>query len=148
MSKLPTLPAYIAAMQQLLAFILQIPPVDPSTSLRITFLLRLTGDVMNSVPGYPAEIKSLPQLLEFLDDLDHAWHAVLRAQVWDPTAGEGVDLVIPVENIDIHQSKTIRSSPMSQTERTRLRSLLVMGTAEMEEWLTGLDVQGENYQLA
>ncbi|KIJ63354.1 hypothetical protein HYDPIDRAFT_92540 [Hydnomerulius pinastri MD-312] len=147
MTRLPTLSTYLSAMQRLLAFILQIPPVDPSTPLRTTFLLRLTGDMMNSVPGYPPDINDLQQLLDFLDDLDQAWLAVLKSQAWDPSSGEGVDLIVPVDKIEPGKP-SIRSSPASQTERTRLRSLLVTGTAGLEEWLSGLGTNGEDYQLA
>lgn len=147
MTKLPTLTAYIDAMQKLLAFILQIPPVDPSTHLRTAFLLRLTGDVMISVPGYPPEMNELQPLLDFLDDLDQAWLAVLRSQVWDPSAGEGVDLIAPVNQFEPGEPP-IKSSPVSQTERTRLRSLLVTGTAGLEEWLTGLNTDEDDYELA
>jgi len=146
MTTLPTLTAYLGAMQNLLAFVLQIPPVDPSTQLRTAFLLRLTGDVMTSVPGYPPEMKELQSLLDFLDDLDEAWLAVLKSQVWEPATGEGVDLIIPVDQIKPGEPP-IKSSPVSQTERTRLRSLLITGTAGLEEWLTGLDTNGEDYQL-
>ncbi|KAG1819778.1 uncharacterized protein BJ212DRAFT_1267888 [Suillus subaureus] len=147
MTKLPTLTAYLNAMQKLLAFILQIPPIDPSTYLRTVFLLRLTGDIMTSVPGYPPQMKELQTLLDFLDDLDQAWSAVLKNQVWDPAAGEGVDLIVRVDEIK-PGDPPIRSSPVSQTERTRLRSLLVTGTAELEEWMTGLNTSGEDYQIA
>ncbi|KAF9239146.1 hypothetical protein BU15DRAFT_47046 [Melanogaster broomeanus] len=146
LTKLPTLTTYLEAMQHLLAFLLRIPPVDPSTPLRTTFMLRLTGDVMNSVPGYPPDIDDLQQLLDFFDDLDQAWVTVLKSQVWDPSSGAGVDLVVPVEMID--PGRPIRSTPVSQTERTRLRSLLVTGTAGLEEWLSGLGTAGEDYQLA
>jgi soluble cytochrome b562 len=147
MTKLPTLTAYLDSMQKLLAFILQIPPIDPSTHLRTAFLLRLTGDVMTSVPGYPPQMKELQTLLDFLDDLDQAWSAVLKNQVWDPAAGEGVDLIVCVDEIK-PGDPPIRSSPVSQTEQTRLRSLLVTGTAELEEWMTGLNTSGEDYQIA
>ncbi|OAX36005.1 hypothetical protein K503DRAFT_772933 [Rhizopogon vinicolor AM-OR11-026] len=147
MTSLPTLTAYLDATQKLLAFILQIPPIDPSSYLRTAFLLRLTGDVMTSVPGYPPEMKELQSLLDFLDDLDQAWLAVLKSQVWDPTAGEGVDLIVPVDHIKPGEPP-IKSSPVSQTEKTRLRSLLVTGTAGLEEWLTALDTNGEDYPLA
>lgn len=145
LSKLPTLSAYLDAMQHLLAFILQIPPIDPSTSLRTAFLLRLTNDVMNSVLGYPPDMDDLQQLLDFLDDLDEAWLAVLNSQVWDPSSGAGVDLVIPVDMIE--PNRPIHSAPVSQTERTRLHSLLVTGTAGLEEWLSRLATSGEDYQL-
>ena len=145
LTKLPTLSSYLDAMQQLLAFILRIPPIDPSTSLRIAFLLRLTNDAMNSVPGYPPEMDDLQQLLDFLDDLDEAWLAVLNSQVWDPASGAVVDLMIPVGMIQ--PDRPIRSSPVSQTERTRLHSLFLTGTAALEEWLSTLHTHGEDYQL-
>ncbi|KAG6330034.1 hypothetical protein ID866_9054 [Astraeus odoratus] len=146
MSRLPTLTSYLDAMHKLLAFILQIPPVDPSTPLRTTFLLRLTGDAMNSITGYPPSTNDLQQLLDFLDDLDQAWVAVLRSQAWDPVSGEGVDLIVPVEHI-LPGTTPIVSSSVSQTERTRLRSLLVTGTAGLEEWLTGSDMGREDGEL-
>lgn len=146
MTKLPTLSSYLLAMQNLLAFILRIPPVDPSTPLRTTFLLRLTGDIMNSVTGYPPDMADFRQLLDFMDDLDQAWVAVLRSQIWDPNKGEGVDLVVPVDLMQTGTT-TIRSTPVSQTERTRLRSLLLTGTAGLEEWLAGSTPDGEDYEL-
>ncbi|KAF8129298.1 hypothetical protein EV363DRAFT_1338585 [Boletus edulis] len=126
-------------MHHLLAFILQIPPIDPSTSLRTAFLLRLTSDVMNSVPGYPPNLDGLPQLLNFLDDLDEAWLA-------DASSDTGVNLVIPVDMMEL--DRPIRSTPVSQPERTRLHNLLVTGTAGLEEWLSTLSTPAEDYQLA
>ncbi|KAI6151282.1 hypothetical protein BKA82DRAFT_140500 [Pisolithus tinctorius] len=146
MTRLPTLSSYLNAMQTLLAFILRIPPVDPSTPLRTTFLLRLTGDIMNSVTGYPPDMADFRQLLDFMDDLDQAWVAVLRSQIWDPTKGEGVDLIVPVDLMQFGNT-TIQSTPVSQTERTRLRSLLLTGTAGLEEWLAGSAPNGEDYEL-
>ncbi|KAI6009552.1 hypothetical protein F5J12DRAFT_824189 [Pisolithus orientalis] len=146
MTTLPTLSSYLNAMQTLLAFILRIPPVDPSTPLRTTFLLRLTGDIMNSVTGYPPDMADFRQLLDFMDDLDQAWVAVLRSQIWDPTKGEGVDLIVPVDLMQFGNT-TIQSTPASQTERTRLRSLLLTGTAGLEEWLAGSTPNGEDYEL-
>lgn len=146
MTRLPTLSSYLNAMQTLLAFILRIPPVDPSTPLRTTFLLRLTGDIMNSVTGYPPDMADFRQLLDFMDDLDQAWVAVLRSQIWDPIKGEGVDLIVPVDLMQFGNT-TIQSTPVSQTERTRLRSLLLTGTAGLEEWLAGSTPDGEDYEL-
>ena len=132
-------------MQQLISLILQIPPIDPSTSLRTTFLLRLTGDVMNSIPGYPPDSSTLPNLLDFLDDLDQAWLAVLQSQIWNPLLGEAVDFVIPAQQLS---SSKIHSTPMSQTERTRLRSLLVTGTSQLEEWLASIGTGSEELHEA
>lgn len=102
---------------------------------------------MNSIPGYPPDIDTLPDLLEFLDDLDQAWLTVLQSQVWDPNLKTSVDLVVPAEHLT-DKEKKMHSTPMSQTERTRLRSLLVTGTAQLEEWLTGLETGGEDYRGA
>jgi len=101
---------------------------------------------MNSVPGYPPNLNCLPQLLDFLDDLDEAWLAVLNSQVWDPSSGTGANLIISVDMMEL--DRPIRSTPMSQTERTRLHSLLVTGTAGLEEWLSTLSTPAEDYLLA
>ncbi|KAF8437572.1 hypothetical protein L210DRAFT_3546249 [Boletus edulis BED1] len=101
---------------------------------------------MNSVPGYPPNLDGLPQLLDFLDDLDEAWLAVLNSQVWDPSSGTGINLVTPVDVMEL--DRPIRSTPTSETERMRLHSLLVTGTAGLEEWLSTLSTPAEDYQLA
>jgi len=144
-SKLPTLASYLEANRHVLSLILQIPPIDPSTSLRTTFLLRLTGDVLNSIPGYPADLDTLPDLLEFLDDLDQAWVTVLESQIWDPNSKIAMNFTVPDDDLSIDDGHTIHSTPMNQTERTRLRSMLVTGTAQLEEWLTGMVKDGEEY---
>jgi hypothetical protein len=105
---------------------------------------------MTSIPGYPPDLSKLPHLLEFLDDLDQAWVTVLASQIWDPNSKTAVDLVISadefVTNGDNNNHTKIHSTPMNQTERTRLRSLLVTGTAQLEEWLMGIDSDGEESQ--
>ncbi|KII89430.1 hypothetical protein PLICRDRAFT_698472 [Plicaturopsis crispa FD-325 SS-3] len=142
---IPTLTSYLAATREVLSLILQIPPIDPSTSLRTTFLLRFTGETMSCICGYPPVAEDIPELLEWLDDLDNAWLTVLQARVWDPSLRAGVDLIIPAEEF----SKPVHSTPLNQTERTRLRSLLVGGTSSLEEWLAGIvDEEGEGEQQA
>ncbi|KAH6909116.1 hypothetical protein BKA70DRAFT_1222018 [Coprinopsis sp. MPI-PUGE-AT-0042] len=166
-SKLPTLNDYLEEARHLLALILQIPPVDPSTALRTTYLLRLTGDVLGSIVGYsvtrrvsdPFAIPTsdnekptlslqdvrarLVDLVDFLDDLDQAWVAVLQSQAWDPSSAEGVDISEAVESI-LHQpngdspmmdSSQVKSSPPTATDVARLRSLLTGGESAIEEWL-------------
>ena len=123
----------------MLSLVLQIPPVDPSTPLRTSLLLRLTGEFLQAVPGYVPEMATLPLLLAWLADLDRGWLAVLRAQAWDADACIGVDTELP---------EGARASPVSQTERTRLRSLLLGGTDALEEWLERLDTQGEPFEVA
>lgn len=155
-SNLQTLPAYLDAIRAILALILQIPPLDPSTGLRVAYLLRITGDVLGSIPGYRLEAPNLPihstlqDLLDFLDDLDQAWIAVLHGQVWDPVSAEGIDLVLPVGLDHLATSdgkgagkgagsaagRTLKSSPPSQTDLARLRSLLFSGESTLEEWIS------------
>ena len=101
---------------------------------------------MSSIPGYPADLGTLPDLLEFLDDLDQAWVTVLDSQIWDPNSKTAVDLVVPADNLTNSNNNKLHSTPMNQTERTRLRSLLITGTAQLEEWLTGMENEGEEYQ--
>ncbi|KAI0081402.1 hypothetical protein K474DRAFT_1688660 [Panus rudis PR-1116 ss-1] len=144
-SKLQTLSAYLTETHTLLSLILQIPPVDPSTPLRTSFLLRLTGEVMDGITGYRPDVQTLPQLLDWLNDLDRGWLCVLRAQKWDPEAREGVDLVVESPK---DEELPLRSTPMNQTERTRLKSLLIAGTAKLEEWLVELDAGEESYDVA
>ena len=101
---------------------------------------------MNSIPGYPPDSNTLPNLLEFLDDLDQAWLTVLQNQIWDPLLKEAVDLVIPAQQLS--SNSKIHSTPMSQTERTRLRSLLVTGTSQLEEWLASMSTGSEELHEA
>ncbi|KAG6852241.1 hypothetical protein C0991_001702 [Blastosporella zonata] len=128
---LPTLHDYLGSSRQILSLIIQIPPIDPSTSLRTAYLLRLSNDTLSSITGYPPDSESLPEALDWLDDLDQAWLAVLQAQVWDPATGTGVDLYIDAADA----SRGMKSSPVSQTERTRIRSLIVGSSSNLEEWL-------------
>jgi len=136
-----------------LALILQIPPIDPSTGLRIAYFLRLTGDALGSIPGYKlssmneTNYTALHDLIDFLDDIDQAWVAVLQGQVWDPESAEGVDLILPITT---HASsvpnepsiRTYKSTPPSQTDIARLRSLLFSGESALEEWLTDERAEG------
>lgn len=145
-STLETLSSYLQATHTVLSMILQIPPLDPSASLRTTLLLRLTGEVMSSIPGYKPDVQTLPQLLDWLNDLDRGWLAVLRSQAWDPDAHAGVDLALDSQVVD-GSLAALHSTPMNQTERTRLRSLLISGTATMEEWLVALDTGGQDYDM-
>jgi len=152
-STLRTLPAYLEAARHLLLLVIQIPPIDPSTGLRIAYLLRLTGDVLFAITGYKLETsdtsiqETLRDVLEFLGDLDRAWLAVLQSQVWDPSTGQAVDLVVTLyDDSADHQTinppsntpsaLSIKSTPPSQTELTRLQSLFFTGESSLEEWLT------------
>ncbi|KAF9009672.1 hypothetical protein BDQ17DRAFT_1300603 [Cyathus striatus] len=155
--------AYLSAARHLLSFILQIPPVDPSTSLRTTYMLRITGDVLAAVCRYPltapptapedhtedamdtspdwtasnanrpaateADLRStLTELIDLLDDLDQAWFAVLQRQIWDPDEGAGVYLVLDA-------TIACKSTPVTQTDIARLRSIIVGSEEVLDVWL-------------
>jgi hypothetical protein len=96
-------------------------------------MLRLTNEVLNSIPGYAPSTPALEDAVSWLDDLDQAWLVVLQCQLWDADNGDGVDLFID----EGETAAGVKSTPMNQTEVTRLRSLLVSGMAELEEWLGG-----------
>lgn len=162
-SELRSLPQYLEEVRHILALVLQIPPVDPSTGLRTYYLLRLTGDVFCSITGYRVHQATgqdglsralsvdlsavrdvLQDLIDFLDDLDQAWLAVLEGQVWDPESAEGVDLASGLSNITLHtddegaamnDDNDVKTTLPNQTDTTRLRSLLVGGESALEEWL-------------
>ena len=71
-------------------------------------------------------------LLDWLQDLDKGWLAVLRSQGWDPAGRSGVNIKLP---------DGVRPGPLSQTERTRLKSVLVAGIEMLEEWVELLRTQ-------
>ncbi|KZT74076.1 hypothetical protein DAEQUDRAFT_702285 [Daedalea quercina L-15889] len=150
-STLPSLASYLAAVHPLLVLILQIPPAEPSASLRTSLLLRLTGEVLGSITGYRPDIDTLPQLLQWLDELDRGWLAVLRGQAWNPASHSGIDIGVPSQTAGNGSDAAGRGRPRpstSQTDRTRLRSILIDGTNQMEEWLADIDSVDENYQAA
>ncbi|KAJ6606123.1 hypothetical protein DFH09DRAFT_896277 [Mycena vulgaris] len=113
---LGTLSAFLAAANPLLALVLQIPPGP----LRTAYLLRLTHDVLGGVPGYAAPAEGIALLLDWLDDLDQGWVCALQRRAWDPVQGAGA---------------IAAAGAVGQTERTRLRGLLLGGAAGLEEWL-------------
>ncbi|TDL18510.1 hypothetical protein BD410DRAFT_753222 [Rickenella mellea] len=134
---LPTLTSYLGTMHPLLTVIMLIQPIYPQASLRTMLLLRLTNESLTSIIGYEPTSQELPTLLRFLDELDRGWLTVLHAQAWDAEMLTGVDIVVPVDS-----AFTTKPSPVSQTDRTRLRSILSIGTERLEEWLEDIPVNG------
>ncbi|KAL1715739.1 hypothetical protein EV715DRAFT_275566 [Schizophyllum commune] len=131
----PTLQAYLHESHQILALILQIPPIQPSASLRTAYLLHLTNDALSAVPGYPANLDSLPDLLTWLNELDRAWQVVLAGQIWHPQERVGVD---PPEGSAVQTRNLI-----TQTDRTRLKSMLISGSAVIEDWVGEIVAQDD-----
>jgi hypothetical protein len=105
---------------------------------------------MGAFTGYKPMPDVLPALLDWLNDLDAGWLAVLRSQAWDADTHRGVDVsLLDDEDASMQSpdgdSQMDAPAPMTQTERTRLRSLLIAGTGRLEEWLVGLDTAGQDY---
>lgn len=130
-STVPTLPSFLAALRPLFSIIILIPPVNPSASLRTSLLLRLTGYILDCIPGYalaPDPTHSLDEVLvnvlDWMTDLDQAWVAALSGQQWDVVAHVGVDI-----------NAAVQSQAPSQTDRTRLNSMLVNGKEALDDWL-------------
>lgn len=117
-----TLDTYLTAARPLLALVLQIPPAGSSASLRTVYLLRYTNDTFTAISGYNTQPEAVPHLQQWLGMLDRGWVAVLRRRRWDPVKREGV-------------GASQECQPVSVTERTRLKSLLLSGAEALAEWL-------------
>ncbi|KZT54321.1 hypothetical protein CALCODRAFT_499937 [Calocera cornea HHB12733] len=128
---LPSLISYINAFRPLLSIILLIPPLDPSASLRTSYLLRLTGEFLDTLPGYGVSPSTasdaLEELVSFLNVLDKGWQAVLGSERWDPTSHSGVSMA--------GAGSGALSKPVSATDKIRLRSLIMGGRERIEEWV-------------
>jgi hypothetical protein len=66
------------------------------------------------------------QLLDWITDLDQGWLAVFSSQQWDPTRRSGVQVKFESNSVP---------DPVSQTDRARLRSMLVLGKESLDDWL-------------
>jgi len=116
-------------MRTLLTLTLQIPPVALSGMLRISLLLRLTGTVLDDIVGYLPDVADLVPLLQWLDMLDRGWLSVLCRHAWDPMRG-GVEL----------PEELLMKAPLpTQTDCTRVHSLLVTGISALENCMEGKD---------
>ena len=114
-------------MRTLLTLTLQIPPVALSGMLRTSLLLRLTGTVLDDIVGYLPDVADLIPLLQWLDMLDRGWLSVLCRHAWDPMRG-GVEL----------PEELLKGRPLpTQTDCTRVHSLLVAGISALENWMEG-----------
>lgn len=120
--------------------VLSIPPYSTSAGLRSSYLLRLTGEVSESVDAFglsdddfallsapasasaashPSTPTGAAAVVEgLLDVVDRGWTCCLEGQVWHPTLKRGLD---PAPSST--STPTPRSVP--QTDRVRLSSLLL-----------------------
>lgn len=94
------------------------------------------------------EIGGLISLIEWLGNLDVGWAAVLEGEdvTVDVVSGNGrgvvragTEAVADNELLDRDYEKGGKGSDiLTQTEKTRLKSLLITGAARIEEWLEGV----------
>ena len=118
-SHLRTLSAFLDAWRPLIFdLVMRIPPLEPSGRSRILLMLKMTGDLLDAIPGYSpfsgtniAEEEELPavsdtqdgdespleSLYQFLTELDQAWVACLRCQAWDHVNRRGVDVELELD---------------------------------------------------
>jgi hypothetical protein len=83
---------------------------------------------MDDIVGYSPDVTDLIPLLQWLETLDRGWLSVLCRHAWDPMRGEGVEL--PEQLLD--------KTPLpTQTDCTRVHSLLVTGISALENWMEG-----------
>lgn len=104
-SQFGTLSALLQRLKPILSLILQIPPVEPWSQLRISYLLTLSG----SIPSYIASLplvtprgddeeagEVMRETIDFLHKVDHGWRVVLRGNGWVVDHdGKGVAVRVP-----------------------------------------------------
>jgi hypothetical protein len=85
---------------------------------------------MDDIVGYSPDVADLIPLLQWLDILDRGWLSVLCRHAWDPMTDEGVEL----------SEELLAMTPLpTQTDCTRVHSLLVTGIGALENWMEGKD---------
>ncbi|WVQ78759.1 hypothetical protein IAT38_000850 [Cryptococcus sp. DSM 104549] len=160
-----SLPALLTRLSPLLQLILQIPPFPPSSYLRTSYLLTLTGVIPNylsSLPLLPPGVarraetdeqaqeeagRVLRLVLAFLREVDRGWEAVLGGKGWVPpekavkrengedgeadgeAAGEDEGVLVGGKPV-----KVDFGGQVDQTERIRLRSIILSGREKMLAW--------------
>ncbi|BGP13912.1 hypothetical protein JCM10213_002555 [Rhodosporidiobolus nylandii] len=86
-SPLQTLGDFLDAIVPLHSFILSIPAAPPSSSIRVSYFLQLTGFLAPALDGYTLLDETLDHLFLVLSRFDAGWVAVLRGQEWDSSVG-------------------------------------------------------------
>ncbi|GAA5901484.1 hypothetical protein JCM8208_001815 [Rhodotorula glutinis] len=119
-ARLPTLASFLDVILPLLAFVLSIPAAPPSTSLRVAYLLQLTGYLAPACDGYTLDDSHLPALFDALARFDLGWAAVLEGRDWDSARGAPAPPSPPPQ----HAAQQGAAAPLRTTDRVRLDSLV------------------------
>lgn len=169
-----TLSAYVAATSSLVTMILLIPPAKSSASIRTAWLLRITGDIFENIPAYslgtvatspprspndqadqneqehpPPQpmlseegLATLEEVFCLLEKLDAGWCAIIRNERWDSTVNQGI-----FESSTAGDQSNVESNQaFSVTDSTRLRSIIVSGKDEFDDWLVEQG-GGDNFDI-
>ncbi|KAB5595223.1 hypothetical protein CTheo_1301 [Ceratobasidium theobromae] len=170
-----TLSAYVAATSSLVTMILLIPPAKSSASIRTAWLLRITGDIFENIPAYslgtvatspprspndqadqneqehpPPQpmlseegLATLEEVFCLLEKLDAGWCAIIRNERWDSTVNQGI---FEESSTAGDQSNVESNQAFSVTDSTRLRSIIVSGKDEFDDWLVEQG-GGDNFDI-
>ncbi|UZJ55258.1 hypothetical protein CBS101457_004578 [Exobasidium rhododendri] len=101
-SSVPTLSSFIQAYASILLILASIPPIGPSASLLVSYLLRYTNELLDGISGYEVCSKEglegddddesekrrsldagFRSVIQSVDVLDRVWSCVLRGQMVD-----------------------------------------------------------------
>ncbi|WVN90470.1 uncharacterized protein L203_105706 [Cryptococcus depauperatus CBS 7841] len=148
---LKSIPSLLSRLAPLLQLILQIPPYQPFSHIRTSYLLTLTAVIPSYIAALPlhqngigqreegiATRKVLQDVLQFLGEVDRGWMAVLNRMGWTPPpsiisatkkAYEEGQVLVGGRAIRVEYGGQV-----DLTERIRLRSILVSGRSKIEAW--------------
>lgn len=141
---LPTLPLYLSAILRLHSVILPIPPIKPSSALRVAYLLNLTSLLPEAFAAFEINEDALNTLWGTLRTFDQSWMTVLQGQVWDPELLRGRKGSLMDQG-----GVAPRDTEVRGTDLVRLDSIItetiavlgeVLGTMKKRE---GVDLGGE-----
>lgn len=111
---------------------------------------------MTAIVGYKPRVEDLDGLLEWLRVLDVGWEGVLRGVPWEAailteSGSSGIRAGGAVGDDAVgrgcggeeqkgpeNEDESGMTKVLTQTEKTRLKSLLITGAARIDEWLEGL----------
>lgn len=107
------------------AFILTIPAVPPSASLRVAYLLNLTSFIAPALDGYTILDETIEPLFDLLARFDRGWVAVLRGDDWDSSSGQARSAASdPTTASGSSLSPKAFAGGLRTTDRARLDSLI------------------------
>lgn len=116
---------------------------------------------MTAIVGYKPRVEDLDGVLEWLEVLDVGWEGVLRGVPWEAAilteSGSSVIRSGGAGGGDREgrgggggggqtrlDGEGEKMEALTQTEKTRLKSLLITGAARIDEWLEGLQPEEDS----